>query len=114
VEQDHVVQITVSGTREQAHAFLKRLASDDDFRARLEANPRTVLAENGIEFTPDDQFSVPETVNLPPKSELEQLLEEMGEPDETGMVNKSALGRACYAIVFKYGYAMPFTLPDGE
>jgi len=113
VEDRQTTQITVSATREEAYDFVQRLARDDDFRARLEADPRGILAERGIEFTLPEGDPELENVVLPPKEEVERLLEELGEPDESGMVNREALGRGCYVMLFKWGFAMPFIAPDG-
>ena len=112
MNDQQTAQISVSATREQAYEFLQRLARDDEFRARLEANPRSVLGDYGVEYMhPEEELEL-ETVTLPPKEQVEQLLEEMGEPDEFGMVNRQALGWGCFVILFKWGFAMPFIAPD--
>jgi hypothetical protein len=114
MESEQPIQITVSMTRPDAYAFLVKLATDVPFRDRLEADPRGVLAENGIEFSPPEEDAVPENVVLPPMEEVARLLEEMGTPDESGRVDPVHLGRACYVILFVFGFgAMPFILPDG-
>jgi hypothetical protein len=67
-------RITVSMTPRELMTFVFRLASDDDFRARLERDPHGVLAENHVHIpTP----AVPLHINLPPKGELQEALAEM-------------------------------------
>jgi hypothetical protein len=112
-EERKTTVVAVSATREEAYDFVRRLAEDDEFRARLEANPRAVLAESGIEYILPKEEDELQNVVLPPKEEVEQLLRELGTPDESGMVNREALGRGCYAMLFAWGYAMPFIAPDG-
>jgi hypothetical protein len=115
VQTAQPIQITVSITRQEAYAFISDLARDERFRERLEKDPRTVLAERGIEFETGKEDAVPECVTLPPTEDVEQLLEELGPPDEEGMVNGEALGRACYVVLFAFGFgAMPFIVPDRE
>jgi hypothetical protein len=114
VQTAQPIQITVSITRQEAYAFISDLARDEDFRRRLESDPRAVLAERGIEFEPGEEDAVPERVTLPPTQEVKQLLEELGPPDDEGMVSGEALGRACYVVLFAFGFgAMPFIVPDG-
>ena len=112
-EERKTTVIAVSVTREEAYAFVQRLAEDDDFRARLAQSPRAVLAESGIEYIlPQGEEELNDVV-LPPKEEVEQLLQELGTPDQSGMVNREALGRGVYAMLYAWGYAMPFIDPDG-
>lgn len=54
--------------------FLKKLAYDDDFRARLEENPRKVLAEHAVDLDEDD---LPAKVKLPPKEEIQARFDEL-------------------------------------
>jgi hypothetical protein len=61
----------------EAFEFGQRLGNDDDFRARLEQNPRAVLAEYHIFLAPEH---LPETVRLPSKEEVR------------GILNKAMLG----------------------
>lgn len=48
-------------------AFLRRVASDDQFRAEVEADPQAKLAEFGLHIAEDD---LPTRVTLPGKSAL--------------------------------------------
>jgi|SRR5438552_9735318 len=65
------VDIQVRMTRAQAREFAEGL-TDDEFRGRLEQNPREVLAQYGIELPSQ---LIPENVSLPQGSEVEQILE---------------------------------------
>lgn len=51
--------------------LLRRLATDDEFRARLAQNPTEVLAEYDIDLPPT---AVPAEVVLPPRSQLATML----------------------------------------
>jgi len=51
--------------------LLRRLATDDEFRARLAQKPTEVLAENDIDLPPT---AVPAEVVLPPRSQLAAAL----------------------------------------
>lgn len=48
-------------------AFLQRIASDDQFRAAVEADPQAKLAEFGLHI---DREDLPEQVSLPGKKAL--------------------------------------------
>lgn len=110
------IQITLSFTDEEAHDFLNKLANDRDFRARLRANPREVLREEGgIDIdTGEEDDLVPETIELPPVEEIRELIEQLGGPELTGEIDKQYLGRACYIALISYGFgAMPLPMYDG-
>ncbi len=64
------VGIQLRVTRAQARQFAEGL-KQDEFRQRLEEDPRTVLAEYGIEIPPD---LLPDRVQLPEPGDLEELL----------------------------------------
>ena len=51
--------------------LLRRLATDDEFRARLAQNPTDVLAEYDVDLPPT---AVPAKVVLPPRSQLAAAL----------------------------------------
>jgi putative modified peptide len=51
--------------------LVSRLATDDEFRARLARNPADVLAEYDIEVPP---AAVPAEVVLPPRAQLAEAL----------------------------------------
>jgi hypothetical protein len=61
-----------TGDRAQAvsSVLLGKLASDDEFRSRLESNPREVFAEYRLE-TP---YDMPVTLKLPAKEEVHALV----------------------------------------
>jgi hypothetical protein len=92
------VQITMSITPDEARDFLERLASDDEFRERLEASPREVLSEYHIVVP---QEAIPDPLILPPKEEVESVVAEIDERDEL----RKAAG---YAVLYKALGAMPF------
>jgi hypothetical protein len=51
--------------------LVRRLATDDDFRARLARDPASVLAEYQIELSPRE---LPTDVVLPPRSQMMEAL----------------------------------------
>lgn len=59
-------------------AFLQRFATDDQFRAELQANPSSALAEYGIQV---DTEQLPENVSLPEADSVQYLLKNDGEND---------------------------------
>jgi hypothetical protein len=59
-------------TPKRAREFEDRLATEEEFRQRLEQSPNEVLAEYGIEIAPE---LIPEQVTLPTKEELSDLHE---------------------------------------
>jgi hypothetical protein len=67
---DNGLGIQLRMTTAQAREFADRL-TDDEFRKRLENSARDTLAEYGIEAAPG---VIPDTVRLPPKEELEEML----------------------------------------
>lgn len=60
--EDEPSSVQVMATPRETDDFLERLQTDDEFRERLEADPRTVLAEYHIEVPEeliDGQVSLP-------------------------------------------------------
>ena len=55
-----------------AQKLLERLATDDDFRARMEADPVAALAEYGFVIDPK---IAPHAVSLPPKEHIKENIE---------------------------------------
>lgn len=51
--------------------LVRRLATDDEFRARLARDPTSVLAEYHIELSPRER---PKDVVLPPRSQMMEAL----------------------------------------
>jgi hypothetical protein len=72
-------------TPREAHDFLRKLVGDDDFRSRLEREPREVLAEHHIYFPPE---YFPESVALPSKDLIQEALRSFS---TGGEINLSAL-----------------------
>ncbi len=90
---------------ERALEIVQRLATDDAFRDEFESEPAAALAEYGIAVDPE---KVPESVELPPKEELADLVEVAGEPDDDGYLELPTddfivLGRILGAMAFVEG-----------
>jgi hypothetical protein len=68
--QHREVRLAIS--REKARQFLQDFVNDEEFRERLQREPRTVLFESRIDLTPE---SLPEEVTLPSPEAVSQLLE---------------------------------------
>ena len=68
--------MTPSHTSSDSLALLRRIAQDDQFRAKLESNPQAALATYGVEIDPS---SVPQKVTLPGKAATRESLEDLGE-----------------------------------
>jgi putative modified peptide len=62
-------------TQDNARKLLQRLAEDDDFRARMEADPVAAFAEHG--FTLDPDILPDKKITLPPKDEIERNIDKM-------------------------------------
>jgi putative modified peptide len=70
---------TIDLSRRDASTFLKRVATDDNYRRRLKRNPEKALAEHGISVP--EGFIAPD-VTLPSKAEFEGLADYIaGRPD---------------------------------
>jgi hypothetical protein len=110
VENSEPTHITLGMTRLEAYEFVQLLATDVDFRNRLEANPLEVLADRKIWISPRDELT--ECIKLPPIEEVAVLLERMGEPDEMGRVSHEVLGYVLYALFTRIAFAMPLVEPD--
>jgi hypothetical protein len=65
--------LATNGSCEVEH-LLVRLATDDEFRARLARSPSSVLAEYEIELSPTE---LPGEVVLPPRRQLADALHTM-------------------------------------
>lgn len=72
---DQPVEIRLTLTREEAIAFLERLAREPAFRKEFEDNPGEVFRENGIEVTPAE--AIPSTADAPEPEEIEAALAQM-------------------------------------
>lgn len=79
---DQPLEVRLTLSREEAIAFLEKLARDDDFRAQFEQSPYEVLAENGIEVSPAE--AIPSTVVAPDPGELESAIATLGPPPVEG------------------------------
>src|SRR5262249_7190326 len=69
-------RITINTTPQEALAFVKKLATDDEFRARLAENPRDVLAEHHLDFPVEH---LPSEAILPDKEVLQKALADFSE-----------------------------------
>ena len=66
------VRIDVALSQYQAQDLLRRVAEDDEFRERLQQQPRDALADYGINVS---ENVLPEVVKLPSKDESERVLD---------------------------------------
>lgn len=64
-------ELRVNITPERARDLIVRLIEDADFRQRVEADPRAILSEYGIEITPE---ALPERVRLPEPEAIREFL----------------------------------------
>jgi hypothetical protein len=62
----------------EGEELLRRLATDDEFRARLTRSPNGVLAEYNIELLPTE---LPAEVVLPPRPQLAEALRTISDGD---------------------------------
>jgi hypothetical protein len=79
---DQPLEVRLTLSREEAVAFLEKLAHDEGFREEFENNPYSVLADNGIEVTPSE--AMPSTVAAPDPSDLESAIEAIEPPPVEG------------------------------
>jgi hypothetical protein len=63
-------RVRMDVTTESAQRFLELLSEDDAFRTGLAQNPRSVLAEYGVDVSPE---LVPAQVKIPSKRKLRLL-----------------------------------------
>jgi putative modified peptide len=76
LEEEHLrqaanVRISMNLTPREVFKLMTRLATDDAFRAKVEADPYGTLAEHNIRVPSRD---IPLNASLPPKEELQQVL----------------------------------------
>ena len=76
------VRGTISLTPREAQEFLSKLATDDDFRSRLEASPREVLGEYHLNI-PVEAFR--SRFGLPSKAEMADALRAFRERGEISL-----------------------------
>jgi len=67
-------EIRITATPAQTLALIEGLATNDAFRARFESDPAVVLEEHGVFLSPEE---MPAEVHLPPKHELDPLVQEL-------------------------------------
>jgi len=91
-------------TPAEARDFLKKLATDDKFRQRVQDDPRSVLAEYHI--TIKDSRLPRKPVLLPPKERVQELLNRIEELDESFL----PLGYGWMVMVL--AFAMPLVSGD--
>jgi putative modified peptide len=76
VADDHEsVRFRIDMSTAEAVELTTRLAEDDEFRERFQADPRAVLFEYGIEASTE---MIPPSVELPSKEEIAQMNQELG------------------------------------
>jgi putative modified peptide len=63
-------EIKTSISRDRAQELIELLATDDEFRKRFEAKPRTILLEYHIDVS---HQTLPERVSLPDKEAIREL-----------------------------------------
>jgi hypothetical protein len=101
------MEIRISISPEQSLEFLERLASDDEFRARLEKDASALLREYGIEVPPE---AVPAAVEAPAKDDVERALRDIEEWDKLG---RTAPQPHAYKVLWlALGHAMPLVAAD--
>jgi putative modified peptide len=71
-DQSHDIHIGVALSQYEAQDLLRRLGEDDEFRERLQREPREAFADYGIKLS---ENILPEVVNLPSKEESQRVLE---------------------------------------
>lgn len=59
-------------------SILKRVVSDDAFRAELETNAAAALSQYGLEIDP---ARLPDKINLPDSALLHQTIQAFGDPE---------------------------------
>ena len=67
-------RIVITTTPEQGVELIKRLISDDEFRARFEHDTQELLAEYGIDVPSE---MIPDEVKAPPPEALEQVRDQI-------------------------------------
>lgn len=99
---EHRLRIDTTGDR--ALEFVTRLAQDDDFRASLESDPRSVLWDYGIEAS--DEL-IPTYVVLPAKEDVQAVLDQG--PEGAGILQ---VGPSFFHPIFTAFFAFPFLTSD--
>jgi putative modified peptide len=94
----------LSITDREARELLERLATNDEFRAQVESNPRDVLLEYRIDLSEE---SIPATVTLPPKEEIATFL-------ESSLPGNEAYAYLGFAILYWILGAMPLVVGDAD
>jgi putative modified peptide len=77
-------RLNLSITPREAHEFLLKLSTDDEFRRRLERNPAEALAEYHISVPLE---LIPGVVSLPPKEVVQQALSNFTRAGELNVRN---------------------------
>lgn len=101
MSEQQEIHVKVRTTPKQGREFLEKLASDDDFRARVEREPKAALAEYGVDV-PD--HALPQAVTLPPREHVQGMLAHLNEQDELGKTGHLPHG---YALLYCVLGAMP-------
>lgn len=100
---DKNAKVKISGA--EARAFLEKLATDDSFRAKVEADPQEELDKAKIEVSGD----IPNTVTLPSKQKIRKFID-----DEVDTVPDATTGAVLgWAVLYVVLGAMPI-VASGE
>jgi putative modified peptide len=91
---------SVSADPQAVSDFIRRLASDDAFRAQLEQDPATVLAQNGISIVP-----LPASLKLPPKAVFVAALQNVPVASPAGAGGVQIAGEF-YAFLAFFAFAV--------
>ncbi len=75
------ITVNITASQQEALSLAKRLARDDDFRARVASDPAGVLAEHGINIDLS-RAEVAFSPVLPPKHVIEEALVNITEASE--------------------------------
>ena len=98
-EKNAKVNISAADARQ----FLEKLATDDDFRGKVESNPKKELRDANIDVSGD----VPNSVTLPSKEKIRRFIDDETAVATTGEV----LG---WAVLYNVLGAMPIVARDEQ
>lgn len=97
-------RLKIDTSSDRALEFVTRLAQDDDFRASLESDPRSVLWDYGIEAS--DEL-IPTYVVLPAKQDVQAVIDQGREGAGVLQVDSSF-----FYPIFTAFFAFPFLTSD--
>jgi len=103
------IEIRMNITGDEARELLRRLAEDDEFRGKVEQDPKAALLHYGIDLSDDAGAAFRQ---LPPKEEIQRFLKQVGGRDEYGEGEHPSLGFGW--LILSLGFAMPLVPADEE